>query len=343
MPAMPLSPLKSIRSALKVDVLPLIAGSVICTDIDGRILDMNKAAERCFGYGLAELVGHPVERLLPKIYRSKHSKYVRKFSGMESLKSHLMGTSREVVGRRKNGEEFPVEAMVSCKKVEGRTILTFVNRDITERKELEALREIVAHEIDDRLKNILSVVTCLISLSSANASTIQEFKDSLIRRARALANSHLRQQGDTLPVILVTGSGDISTAVQAMRSDASDFIERPVSRKDLIDSIERSVGEASQIRRGSCESEKVNACLARLTARQKIVLEMVLAGQPSKNIATDLGISQRTVESHRAQIMHKLEVRTIPELVRAVLAAPARKQSEPDFSGNFLIRRFRVF
>lgn len=136
---------------------------------------------------------------------------------------------------------------------------------------------------------------------------------------------HLRQQGDPLPAILVTGSGDIGTAVRAMRSGASDFIERPVSRKDLIDSIERSVGEAGQIRQDSGESEQVSARLARLTARQKIVLDMVLAGQPSKNIAADLGISQRTVEAHRAQIMHKLEVRTIPELVRAVLAGPARK------------------
>jgi two-component system CheB/CheR fusion protein len=132
---------------------------------------------------------------------------------------------------------------------------------------------------------------------------------------------HLRAAGDTVPAILITGTGDIAMAVQAMRSGASDFIERPVSRRDLVDSIERAVARASAGgARGGAGSETAQR-LASLTARQKDVLEHVMAGAPSKNIAADLGISQRTVESHRAQVMHKLGVRTIPDLVRAVLSA----------------------
>ena len=132
----------------------------------------------------------------------------------------------------------------------------------------------------------------------------------------------LRAEGDSLPAILITGAGDIAMAVQAMRAGASDFIERPVSRKDLIDSIERAVSHASTTggARGSANSAVLGR-LATLTKRQKDVLDMVMAGAPSKNIAADLGISQRTVESHRAQVMHKLSVRTIPDLVRAVLSA----------------------
>jgi two-component system CheB/CheR fusion protein len=109
--------------------------------------------------------------------------------------------------------------------------------------------------------------------------------------------------------------------VQAMRSGASDFIERPVSRRDLIDSIERAVSGANAGRGPSVAGDAIARKLATLTARQKMVLTMVMAGEPSKNIAADLGISQRTVESHRAQVMHKLGVRTIPDLVRAVLLA----------------------
>ena len=107
-----------------------------------------------------------------------------------------------------------------------------------------------------------------------------------------------------------------------MRSGASDFIERPVSRRELIESIERAVSHASAAggARGGDGSATAQR-LATLTKRQKAVLELVMAGAPSKNIAADLGISQRTVESHRAQVMQKLGVRTIPDLVRAVLSA----------------------
>ena len=129
----------------------------------------------------------------------------------------------------------------------------------------------------------------------------------------------LRKAGDDLPAVLITGTGDIAMAVQAMRSGASDFIERPVSRRELIDSIERAVAGASSGHSWDAASEAIAQRLTTLTARQKDVLDLVMAGEPSKNIAADLGISQRTVESHRAQIMQKLCVRTIPDLVRAVL------------------------
>ncbi|TAD73608.1 MAG: response regulator [Sphingomonadales bacterium] len=130
----------------------------------------------------------------------------------------------------------------------------------------------------------------------------------------------LRARGDSLPAILITGAGDIAMAVQAIRAGASDFIERPVSRRELIDSIERAVSHVSTGRVRGGDSSAIARRLSTLTKRQKDVLDMVMAGAPSKNIAADLGISQRTVESHRAQVMHKLSVRTIPDLVRAVLS-----------------------
>jgi two-component system CheB/CheR fusion protein len=132
---------------------------------------------------------------------------------------------------------------------------------------------------------------------------------------------HLRAAGNAVPAILITGTGDIAMAVQAMRSGASDFIERPVSRRNLIDSIERAVLQASASRTGGAGGDALTRRTAGLTPRQRAVLDLVIAGHPSKNIAADLGISQRTVESHRAHIMQRMGVRTIPDLVRAVLAA----------------------
>lgn len=133
--------------------------------------------------------------------------------------------------------------------------------------------------------------------------------------------AQLRARGDTVPAILITGTGDIAMAVQAMRAGASDFIERPVSRRELIDSIERAVTRTPAGRVRDAAGDDIIRRIAALTPRQKAVLDLVIAGAPSKNIAADLGISQRTVESHRAQVMHKLGVRTIPDLVRAVLSA----------------------
>lgn len=131
---------------------------------------------------------------------------------------------------------------------------------------------------------------------------------------------HLRAKGDTVPAILITGTGDIFMAVQAMRSGASDFVERPISRRELIDSIERAVLREPAGRPLDAASNELVQRLAALTPRQKAVLDMVMAGEPSKNIAADLGISQRTVESHRGQIMQKLGLRTIPNLAQAVLS-----------------------
>ncbi|MFL0670790.1 MAG: CheR family methyltransferase [Erythrobacter sp.] len=132
---------------------------------------------------------------------------------------------------------------------------------------------------------------------------------------------HLRTTGASMPAILITGTGDVAMAVQAMRSGASDFIERPVSRKALIESIERAVSQDTPSGLRNDPGTITAKRLAALTPRQQAVLDLVLAGEPSKNIAADLGISRRTVESHRAQIMHRLDVRTIPDLVRLVLSA----------------------
>lgn len=194
------------QPALHIDVLALVADSVICTDEDGRILVFNEAAEQSFGYRADEVIGQPVEMLLPQSDRSAHVQQVHRYALRlgGGLGGRLMGRRREVRGRRKNGEEFPSEAMVSRQTIGGRTVLTVVHRDITERKELEELRDAVARELDHRMMNVLSVVNSLISLSAASARNVEEFKVSLTGRVKALAVSQKvfrlgeRQQGTNL-------------------------------------------------------------------------------------------------------------------------------------------------
>jgi two-component system CheB/CheR fusion protein len=136
----------------------------------------------------------------------------------------------------------------------------------------------------------------------------------------ALLNT-LRARGDTTPLILITGSGGIGLAVQAMRMGACDFIEKPVSTAMLVASIERALAEAEDLRAADAAHEEAAALVSGLTSRQYEVMTMVLAGHPSKNIASDLAISQRTVENHRAAVMRRMRVHSLPELARLVMVA----------------------
>ncbi len=131
----------------------------------------------------------------------------------------------------------------------------------------------------------------------------------------------LHDDGHRLPAIMITGNSDVSIAVEAMKAGALDFIEKPIGREELIASIERAL-EMSQDSVKLLEwRESAATHLAGLTPRQREVMERVLAGHPSKNIAADLGISQRTVENHRASIMKRTGSKSLPELARLALVA----------------------
>ncbi|SRR5581483_3715842 len=120
--------------------------------------------------------------------------------------------------------------------------------------------------------------------------------------------------------VVVAPSGGVPTAVEAMKAGAVDFIEMPLAREELFPAVERESDQAHHDARLSAPRETDATRVASLTIRQRQVLDLVLAGFPSKNIAADLGISQRTVDNHRAAIMRKTRSKSIPALVRAALA-----------------------
>jgi len=131
----------------------------------------------------------------------------------------------------------------------------------------------------------------------------------------------LRDTGYPVPAIMITGRSDVPTAVEAMKAGASDFLEKPVRGVERLGGIARAL-ELSRDSGKLTEWRKDAAShLAGLTRRQHQIMTMVLAGHPSKNIAVDLGISRRTVESHRASIMKKAGVKSLPALARLALAA----------------------
>jgi two-component system CheB/CheR fusion protein len=131
----------------------------------------------------------------------------------------------------------------------------------------------------------------------------------------------LKAEGHTLPAIMITGSGAVPMAVQAMKAGAVDFIEKPVRHDDLLASVKRALDQTRDATKLSASRETAATRVASLTVRQRQILALVLAGHPSKNIAADLGISQRTVDNHRAAIMRKTGSKSLPALVRTALAA----------------------
>jgi two-component system CheB/CheR fusion protein len=131
----------------------------------------------------------------------------------------------------------------------------------------------------------------------------------------------LHNAGHRLPAIMMTGDSDVQIAVQAMKAGASDFIEKPVGRGELLASVARALEQSRDTNKLSAWQEAAAHNIAGLTQRQRQIMDLVLAGHPSKNIAADLGISQRTVENHRASIMTRTGAKSLPALARLAVAA----------------------
>jgi two-component system response regulator FixJ len=129
----------------------------------------------------------------------------------------------------------------------------------------------------------------------------------------------LRERGIALPLVVMTGHGDVQTAVRAMKAGAMDFIEKPFDDETLLAAIEAALAGRGDDRRR--EVSDASRRLARLSPREREVLDALVAGSPNKVIAFDLGISIRTVEVHRAHMMERLGVRQFADAIRLALTA----------------------
>jgi len=131
----------------------------------------------------------------------------------------------------------------------------------------------------------------------------------------------LQRQAPALPTIMITGASDVATAVAAMKAGAANFIQKPINQDELLEEVGRVIDQAQCDGRSIGRQAATLAKLGELTPRQQEVLTCVLAGQSNKNIAANLGISQRTVECHRAAIMKRTGSKSLPALVRTALLA----------------------
>jgi RNA polymerase sigma factor (sigma-70 family) len=131
----------------------------------------------------------------------------------------------------------------------------------------------------------------------------------------------LREKRMQIPVIIITGHADVPMAVRAMKSGAVDFVEKPFSDQVLLDRIQEALAQDRRNRMAKAESGEVEACLASLTPRERQVMDLVVEGRANRQVAQELGLSEKTVEAHRAHMMTKMRVNSVAELVRAVMIA----------------------
>jgi FixJ family two-component response regulator len=134
-------------------------------------------------------------------------------------------------------------------------------------------------------------------------------------------------QGERIPIIFITAHGDVPMAVQAVKKGAVDFIEKPFNDQQLIDLIGRALQHEQAVQKGRQAEVRAMARLELLTPREREVLDLVVVGKLNKTIADQLGISIKTVETHRSKVMEKMQAKSLADLIQSALAG-ARHDSD---------------
>jgi two-component system response regulator FixJ len=191
-----------------------------------------------------------------------------------------------------------------------------VDDDAAIRIAMAALMESVnlEHEIFDSADEFLEKVAdqrpgCLVLDIRMPGLGGLELQEELIKRK------------NTLPIIFITGHGDVPMAVEAMQKGAVDFIQKPFRDQELLDRIREALETDEERREARQQHDEVTLRLERLTKREREVFDLVVTGKPNKVIAYELDVSQRTVEIHRARVMEKMQARSLADLVKMHMTA----------------------
>jgi two-component system, LuxR family, response regulator FixJ len=186
---------------------------------------------------------------------------------------------------------------------------------------------------DDAVRSSLRLLMKSVGIAAQTAASAQEFLASfnpdhpgclvLDVRMPGMSGLELQQKlnlrGAMIPVIFITGHGDIPMAVEAMQHGAFDFLPKPFRDQDLIERVQRAMQHDTENRSKIQHKDVIRQRYDSLTPREREVLDLVTRGKANKVMAGDLGVSQRTVEIHRARVMEKMEARSLAELVRMMM------------------------
>jgi len=203
------------------------------------------------------------------------------------------------------------------------------------RREANATATVFVVDDDRAVRDSLRWLIQSVGLSVETFSTAAEFLAAydpakigclvLDVRMRGMSGLDLQEElerrGISLPVIIITGHADVPMAVRAMKAGAIDFLQKPFGDQALLDRIQKALERDREQRSASAEHEEILSRLAVLTPREREIVDLLVDGKANKEIASDLGLSTRTVEGHRANIMDKLGATSFAEVVRVALLA----------------------
>ena len=185
-------------------------------------------------------------------------------------------------------------------------------------------------EIRDSLQMLIESIGLAVETYESAQAYLQSFDPSrpgcLILDVRMKGMSGLALQ-DILtkeplhpPIIIVTGHGDVPMAVRAVKAGASEFLEKPFNEQQLLDSIHIAIEQDAEQRGKALQLAVIQARVDQLTEREKEVMDLIVTGVLNKNIASELNISQSTVEAHRSKVMDKMEAKTLSDLMRMIIS-----------------------
>ena len=188
---------------------------------------------------------------------------------------------------------------------------------------------------DEEVRDSLSVLLESVDLNVEAFDSAHHFLDTFDPEASGCLVLDIRMPGMSgielqnrlnekqaiLPVIVITGHGDVSLAVKAMKGGAVDFLQKPFDEQELLDQVHQALADDARRRLELDERQIILDRLATLTPREREVMELIVDGKANKNVAAELGVSQRTVEIHRARVMEKTQAGSLAHLVRMALLA----------------------
>src|SRR5579871_3695958 len=198
---------------------------------------------------------------------------------------------------------------------------------------MKELPTVLIVDDDEAVRNALRLLLKSIGLAARSFASAQEFMADyqptqpgcliLDIRMPGMSGLELQQQlnlrGATIPVLFITGHGDIPMAVEAMQHGAFDFLQKPFRDQDLLDRVQRALERDNSMRSQVRATDQIRQNLASLTPSEREVLQLVTAGKPNKVMAADLGVSQRTIEIHRSRVMDKMQAGSLAQLVRMLI------------------------
>jgi FixJ family two-component response regulator len=209
-------------------------------------------------------------------------------------------------------------------------------------KEKELAPLVFVVDDDEAVRNSLRLLLRSVGLNATALASAPEFLAKydpaqpgclvLDVRMPGMSGLELQQQlnmrGAIIPVIFITGHGDVPMAVESMQHGAFHFLQKPFRDQDLLDCIQRALEKDRLARAELAQKSRIRERLQSLTPREREVLSLVTAGKPNKVMAADLGVSQRTVEIHRARVMEKMAAASLAQLVRMVMDLDAEETDE---------------